>query len=129
MIFPDVKLLQTSSSSEIFEQLLRVGPGDCIIGITFPRYSQRIINAVEYAKSSGASVIAITDSPISPIAEYADCMLTAKSDMASFVDSLVAPLSIINALVVAIAREKQSELEETFEKLENVWEMFVVYNR
>ena len=74
-------------------------------------------------------MIALTDSLISPIAEYADCMLTAKSDMASFVDSLVAPLSIINALVVAIAREKQSELEETFEKLENVWEMFDVYNR
>lgn len=129
MIFSNVKHLNTSSSSEIFEQMLRVGPGDCVIGITFPRYSKRIINAVEYAKKCGVSVIALTDSVKSPIAAYADCVLTARSDMISFMDSLVAPLSIINALIVAIAREKQEELEQTFEKLESVWEKFDVYNR
>lgn len=129
MIFPNVKQIQTSSGSEILEQMLRVGPRDVIIGITFPRYSKRIVKTVEYVKERGTPVIAITDSEISPIAEYADCLLTARSDMASFIDSLVAPLSIINALIVAIAQKKHAELEDIFEKLERVWEEFDVYNR
>lgn len=129
MIFPNVKQIQSAGGSEIIEQMLRVGPRDVIIGITFPRYSKRIVRTVEYAKERGTPVIAVTDSGISPIAEYADCLLTARSDMASFIDSLVAPLSIINALIVAIAQKKHDELEDTFEKLERVWEEFDVYNR
>ena len=121
--------MQTSSGGEIFEQLLRVGEGDVIIAITFPRYSKRIVRGVEYARSYGAKVIALTDSDVSPVAEFADYLLTARSDMASFIDSLVAPLSIINALIVALSRAKQDELTDTFARLETVWDEFDVYNR
>ena len=100
-----------------------------MIGISFPRYSKRIINALEYAKSQSAHVIALTDSAASPIASHADDLLLAKSDMASFVDSLVAPLSIVNALIVAIGKKKHTELAETFERLENIWDEYEVYEK
>ena len=100
-----------------------------IIGISFPRYSNRIINALEYAKKQSAHVVAITDSVTSPIAASADDLLLAKSDMASFVDSLVAPLSIINALIVAIGKKKQNEIAETFDKLEKIWDEYDVYEK
>jgi len=128
-MFDNVTLVQTTSGSEIFEQLLRVSPEDVVIAISFPRYSKRIINAVEYAKLQGAHVVALTDSGLSPIAAYADSGLYAKSDMASFVDSLVAPLSIINALLVAIARKKQTELQNVFSRLESIWDEFDVYDK
>ena len=128
-MFDNVTLVQTTSGSEIFEQLLRVSPRDVVIAISFPRYSKRIINAVEYAKLQGAHVIALTDSGLSPIAAYADSGLYAKSDMASFVDSLVAPLSIINALLVAIARKKQGELQNVFSRLETIWDEYDVYDK
>lgn len=120
LVFPHVRLVRTTSGSEIFEQLLRINDKDAIVGISFPRYSKRIINALGYAKKQGAKVISITDSAASPIAANADDLLLAKSDMASFVDSLVAPLSIINALIVAIGRKKQDEIAETFGKLERI---------
>ena len=129
LMFPSVHLVQTTSGSEIFEQMLRIGEGDAVIAASFPRYSKRIINAVDFAKAQGASVIALTDSPASPIAVNADCILTAKSDMLSFVDSLVAPMSIINALIVAIAREKNRELEKTFARLEEIWDEYEVYDK
>lgn len=129
LIFRDVKFVQTTSGSEMFEHLLRVGKEDAVVAISFPRYSKRIINGVEYAKSQGAKIIALTDSEQSPIASYADSLLIAKSDMASFVDSLVAPLSIINALIVAIAKEKSSELEAVFSRLENIWDEYDVYDK
>ena len=129
LIFPHVRLVRTTSGSEIFEQILRISSDDVIIGISFPRYSKRIINALEYAKSQSAHVIALTDSATSPIAEPADDLLLAKSDMASFVDSLVAPLSIVNALIVAIGKKKQTELSETFERLENIWDEYEVYEK
>lgn len=129
LVFPHVRLVRTTSGSEIFEQILRISEEDVIIGISFPRYSKRIINAMEYAKKQSAHVIAITDSATSPIAAPADDLLLAKSDMASFVDSLVAPLSIINALIVAIGKKKQSEIAETFEKLENIWDEYDVYEK
>ncbi len=128
-MFDNVTLVQTTSGSEIFEQLLRVSPEDVVIAISFPRYSKRIINAVEYAKLQGAHVVALTDSGLSPIAAYADSGLYAKSDMASFVDSLVAPLSIINALLVAIARKKQTELQNVFSRLETIWDEYDVYDK
>ena len=129
LIFPHVRLVRTTSGSEIFEQILRISEEDAIVGISFPRYSKRIINAMEYAKSQGAHVIALTDSASSPIAAHADDVLLAKSDMASFVDSLVAPLSIINALIVAIGKKKQNEIAETFDKLEKIWDEYDVYEK
>ena len=129
LVFPHVRLVRTTSGSEIFEQLLRINDRDVIIGISFPRYSKRIINALGYAKKQGAKVISITDSSASPIAAPSDDLLLAKSDMASFVDSLVAPLSIINALIVAIGRKKQDEIAETFGKLERIWDEYDVYEK
>jgi DNA-binding MurR/RpiR family transcriptional regulator len=100
-----------------------------MIAISFPRYSSRIINAVEYAKERGADVVALTDSDLSPIATEADQLLIAHSDMASFVDSLVAPLSIINALVVAVARERETEVSERLRVLEEIWDQYDVYDK
>ena len=129
LIFPHVRLVRTTSGSEIFEQILRISDDDVIIGISFPRYSKRIINALEYAKSQSAHVIALTDGMASPIAPLADDLLLAKSDMASFVDSLVAPLSIVNALIAAIGLKKHAELAKTFERLENIWDEYEVYDK
>ena len=128
MIFDHVKFVQTTSGSEMFEQIMRIREGDVMIAISFPRYSKRIINAVEYARSKNADVVALTDSKLSPIAAHANQLLIAQSDMASFVDSLVAPLSIINAMVVAVARKKQDELTERLRALEEVWEQYDVYD-
>lgn len=127
LIFDNVRFIQTTSGSEMFEQLLPMEAEDVMIAISFPRYSSRIINAVAYAKENGANVVALTDSDMSPIASYADELLTARSDMASYVDSLVAPLSIINALLVAISRKKQDELAVKFDRLERIWEEYDVY--
>ena len=128
MVFDNVKFVQTTSGSEMFEQIMRIGEGDVMIAISFPRYSKRIINAVEYARSKNANVVALTDSKLSPIARYANQLLIAQSDMASFVDSLVAPLSIINAMIVAVSRKKQDELTERLRILEEVWEQYDVYD-
>lgn len=129
MIFNDVKFVQTTSGSELFEQIMPIGEQDVMIAISFPRYSKRIINAVEYARSKGANVVALTDSSASPIAAYANQLLLAHSDMASFVDSLVAPLSIINAIIVAVSRKKQDELTERLRALEEVWDKYDVYDK
>ncbi len=129
LIFDDAQLVQTTSGSEIFESLLRINERDVVFAISFPRYSKRIINAVEYAKSRSAHVIALTDSADSPIARQADTKLLAKSEMASFVDTLVAPLSIINALIVAITQKKRGELGELFDRLETIWDNYDVYDK
>jgi len=129
LIFANVTLVQTTSGSELFEQILRLNKEDVLIAITFPRYSKNVVRSVEYAKHIGAHIIALTDSKLSPIAESADSLLLAKSDMASFVDSLVAPLSIINALIVAISKIKQEEFIDIFGKLENIWEEYEVYEK
>ena len=102
---------------------------DVLIAISFPRYSKRVINAVEYAKEKGADVVAITDSNHSPIASHADQLLIAQSDMTSFVDSLVAPLSILNALIVAVSRKKSDELTERLRELEKIWDQYDVYDK
>lgn len=129
MILDNVKFVQTTSGSEMFEQIMNIGPEDVLIAISFPRYSKRIINAVEYASGAGADVISITDSPQSPIAAGANQLLLARSDMVSFVDSLVAPLSIINAIIVAVARKKPNEVRERLEKLEQIWDEYDVYDK
>lgn len=129
MMFDSVKLVSTTSRSEIFEQLFRIGPDDVIIGITFPRYSKRVTDALEFARSRGAKTIALTDSNDSPAAEKSDCVLVARSDMVSFVDSLVAPLSIINAMTVAIGKKKEKELTDIFNEFESIWDKYEVYDK
>lgn len=129
MMLENVIVVYTNSSSELFEQILRIGEGDVIIGISFPRYSKRTVRAMRYAKDRGAMAVAITDSPVSPLAEIADHTLMAKSDMVSFVDSLVAPLSLVNALIVAVSRKRSEEMEGTFSKLEKIWDEYEVYEK
>ena len=120
--------VHTNSSSEIFEQLLRIDEEDVIIGISFPRYSMRTLKALEFASNRKAKVITITDSVHSPMNLYSSCNLIARSDMASIVDSLVAPLSVINALVVALCMKKQKEVITTLEALEDIWDEYQVYS-
>ena len=129
LLFENVTLVHTNSVSEIFEQVLRVGPGDVLFGISFPRYSKRTLSAMKYARDRGARVIALTDSQLSPLARVADHVLLARSDMASFVDSLVAPLSVINALIVAVGMSRRDEIEQTFNKLERIWEEYDIYEK
>lgn len=114
--------------SDIFEQIINVSEEDLVIGIGFPRYAARTIEALSYAKSSGAKVVAITDSLLSPLAARADYTLIAQSNMASFVDSLVAPLSVINALIVSVGLREKEKISSTFSKLEEIWEEYQVYN-
>jgi DNA-binding MurR/RpiR family transcriptional regulator len=129
MICDRVHLVQLTGTSEMFEQILEIGEGDVMIAISFPRYSSRVENAVRYAKSNGASVIALTDSPLSPIAEGADCLLEAQSDMVSFVDSLTAPLAVINALLAAVASKKPEEVRKRLDRLEEIWNKYDVYTK
>ena len=129
MIFDNVRLIETTSGGELFEQILNIGENDVIIAISFPRYSKRVINAVAYAKRAGAQVISLTDSPEAPIATDADYVLVAQSDMASFVDSLIAPMSIINALVVAVSRANEEDVSQRLRKLEVIWDEYDVYHK
>ncbi len=129
VIFENVRLVQTTSGSETFEQLMGIGKGDVLIAVSFPRYSKSIIKGVSYARDAGAEVIALTDSEESPIAGRASQLLVAQSDMASFMDSLVAPLSVINALIVAVARENRDMLSERLHKLEEIWDDYNVYEK
>ena len=128
LICDNVTAVHTYSSSEIFEQLLRIDEEDVIIGISFPRYSMRTLKALEFASNRKAKVITITDSVHSPMNLYSSCNLIARSDMASIVDSLVAPLSVINALVVALCMKKQKEVITTLEALEDIWDEYQVYS-
>ncbi len=129
LIFDNLRLVHTTSVSEMFEQIINVGQGDVVIGISFPRYSKRTINAMKFSRSQGAAGIAITDSRTSPLAQAADFLLTARSDMASFADSLVAPLSVINALIVAVGMRRKERVYSTFEKLERIWDEYQVYEK
>jgi len=129
LIFENVRLVHTTSVSEMFEQIVNAREGDVVIGISFPRYSKRTSKAMEFAKSQGATVIAITDNQNSPVAKCADYSLFARSDMASFVDSLVAPLSIINALIVAIGLKRKDTLYKTLSRLEKIWDEYQVYDK
>ncbi len=128
-IFDNVRVINTVSAGELFEQMIHIGEGDVFVGISFPRYSQRTLKAARYARSSGATVVAITDSPMSPLAEFADNLLVARSDMASFVDSLVAPLSLINAIIVAVGMQNHDEVAKTFDRLEYIWDEYNVYQK
>lgn len=129
LICDNVTAVNTNSASEIFEQLIRINDKDVIIGISFPRYSMRTLKALEFASNRQAKVITLTDSVHSPMNLYSSCNLIARSDMASIVDSLVAPLSVVNALVVALCMKKQGEVIETLETLEDIWDEYQVYNK
>lgn len=127
MIRGNVRLLNTTSVSETFEQMMHISEKDCFIGISFPRYSMRTLKAMEFANDRNAKVIAITDSIHSPMNLYSSCNLLARSDMVSIVDSLVAPLSVINALVVALCLRCPQEVRQNLEMLEEVWNNYQVY--
>ena len=128
-MFDDVRLLTTDSASELYGQVVRIAPEDVMIGISFPRYSNVAIRTMAYAKDAGAHTIALTDRPTAPIAAYADELLCAKSDMVSLADSPVAPMSVLNALIAAVASRRRSETAETFDRLEEIWDRYHVYEK
>jgi len=127
MIRGNVYLLNSTSTTEIFEQMIRIDEKDAIIGISFPRYSMRTLKAMEFANDRNAKVITITDTIHSPMCLYSSCNLLARSDMVSIVDSLVAPLSLINALVVALCLKRPDDVRKNLESLEQVWDNYQVY--
>lgn len=129
LLFDNVKLINTTGADDIFEQLLRVGERDVVLGMSFPRYSKNTLDALKYAAKCGACVIGITDNIKSPIVKYSSYCLIARSDMDSFVDSLVAPLSVVNALIVTIGMKKKKEAMGTFERLEEIWAEYGVYDK
>lgn len=129
MVYDNVVLITSASSSEEFEQIFKIKENDVCLAISFPRYSKQVAKTLEYAKEKGAKIIAITDSITSPIAPLANFVLTAKSSMVSFMDSLVAPLSLINALILAATLEKRDEVLDTFAELETVWDKYDVYEK
>ena len=126
-IFDNVRLVESSATSEMIEQMLHVGEGDVVLGISLPRYSSRTVKALEFARDSGAEIVVITDSQDAPAAKLADHVLRAKSDMVSVVDSLVAPMSLVNALIVSIGQCREQEMSRIFENLEKIWEEYEVY--
>jgi len=122
-----VRRIAVASQAEIFEEMLDLSEEDVVIGISFPRYSKKSVQTLHYAHTKGAGVIALTDSALSPIAPYAGCLLTAHSDMAAVVDSLVAPLSLINALIVAVSLKTMDRIRPKLEELERLWHSYGVY--
>ena len=127
IILDNVRVV-SSGISDVFEQMINLNEDDLVIGIGFPRYAMKTINILSFAKSRNAKVVAITDSLLSPLASKADYTLIAQSNMASFVDSLVAPLSIINALIVAVGMHEKDKISDTFNTLEEIWKKYQVYS-
>ncbi len=129
LIFSDVVLVHTNNTSEVFEQMLRIDENDVIIGISFPRYSMMTVKALEFANRRRAGIITLTDSIYSPVNLYSSCNLIANSGMASIVDSLVAPLSLINALILALCMNKKDDVAESMKLLENIWDEYNVFEK
>lgn len=127
LIFEHVTLVTDSSAGDILERILRIGPGDVMVGISFPRYSAAALKGVQFARDRGATVIAVTDGPGSPLCQNAHVVLTARSDMISFVDSLVAPFSLLNALIVAAGYRKTDDVSQIFGSMEAIWEEYGVF--
>ena len=128
-MFPNVHVVTASGASEMFEQIVGVGPEDAVIAFSFPRYSATTAKGAQYCRSTGATVVGITDNRLSPLGQNSDFVLLAKSDMVSLVDSLVAPLSVVNALIVALAAKREKELSRTFANLERIWDEYNVYEK
>lgn len=129
LVFDKVALVGSVGTSEMYQQMIHIGEGDLLIAMSFPRYAQSTIQACKFAHESGAQIIAITDSESSPLVQFAHTPLYACSDMVSFVDSLVAPMSLINALIVAVSGRNRCRVEQTFGKLEQLWENHEVYKK
>ena len=127
LIFDNVKLVVPTSSAEVFEQMYSIGSDDVVVAFSFPRYSSKMVNGIKFARQKDAKVVVFTDSEVSPIAEFANCLLIAQSDMASFMDSLVAPLSIINAIIIEITSRREKEITERFDALEKLWDEYEIY--
>ncbi len=129
LMFNNTKLISSADASDMFEQAMHIDENDVIIGMSFPRYSKNIIKLLEYASKKGTTVIGITDSQSSPVARISTYALTAKTDMNSFVDSLVAPFSVVNALIAALGMKQKEKIKNTFENLENIWDEYEVYDK
>ncbi len=127
IILQNVKIV-SYGISDVFEQMINVGDGDLVIGIGFPRYAAKTIDALEFSQDRGAKVVALTDSLLSPLASKADHTLIAQSNMASFVDSLVAPMSVINALIIAVGMREKESISDIFGNLEQIWQTYNVYS-
>ena len=128
-LMDNVHVVNDTKGSEVYEQMLRIGPGDVLFTISFPRYTSNSLRAARFAKERGAKIVALTDNDASPFAGLADVVLYAKSDMVSFLDSLVAPLSVINAIIIAISARRRETLDETFENLETLWAEYEVFTK
>lgn len=128
LMFGNVTMLNTTSKTTNYEKLFRITDKDVMIGISFPRYSTMAVDSMNFAKERGAHVVAVTDSMVSPLVSAADSILLARSDIASIVDSLVAPLSLINALIVAMVIKRKDDVKETFANLEQVWSEQSIYS-
>lgn len=128
-MFQNVHILTTSGAGEMFEQIVGVNSRDAVIAFSFPRYSATTLKTAQYCRSTGATVIGVTDTKLSSLGQCSDHVLVAKSDMVSLVDSLVAPLSVVNALIVALAAKKEKELSKTFQELEHIWAEYDVYEK
>ena len=129
LIFKNVTLVQSSAAGEIYEQLVHIGPGDVLVSISFPRYSKMAIHAVEFACQRGGDVVAVTDSPMSPMYKMASASLLASSDMISFVDSMAAPLSLLNALILAVGQQRRDDLSATLAEMEQVWSKYRIFGK
>ena len=129
LIFKNVTLVQSSAAGEIYEQLVHIGPGDVLVSISFPRYSKIAIHAVEFACQRGGDVVAVTDSPMSPMYKMASASLLASSDMISFVDSMAAPLSLLNALILAVGQQRRDDLSATLAEMEQVWSKYSIFGK
>ena len=129
LLCENVTLVQSNAAGEIFEQLFRIGPEDVMIAISFPRYSKVTMNTVKFARDRGASIIAITDNELSPVHQMSDAALLAPCEMISFVDSMVAPLSLINALLVALSHRMGTDVSTTFAELEDIWNEYGVFGK
>ena len=128
-MFNNVHIVTASGASEVFEKVIGIGEGDAVFAISFPRYSAATVKGAQYCRTTGATVIGLTDNRLSPLGQYCDHILLAKSDMVSLVDSLIAPLSVINALIVALASRREKVLASTFDTLERIWEEYNVYEK
>ena len=128
-MFEDVRIITVSGAGEMFENLVNVTPDDVVLAFSFPRYSSATLKAVQYCRGLGATVIGITNSNVSPLAQNSDHVMVAKSDMVSLVDSLVAPLSVLNALLVALVSAREAEAQKSLETLERVWEEYNIYEK
>ena len=128
-MFNNVHVISGVSAGEMFEKIVSVNSEDVVIAFSFPRYSSSTTKGAKYCRSAGATVIGITDSKLSPLGQCSDHVLVAKSDMVSLVDSIVAPLSLVNALIVAVASKREKELSQTFANLERIWDEYDVYEK